>query len=84
MNMNTIPQFATKEKSTIVERKRGGWGYAFSQYITMLKRWSGKFVYLVQWSLFNFGFHMIICCGKIKFIFYIILLQLFTNHTITF
>ena len=66
MNMNSSMQYGSRDKTTAIETKKGGWAYAFSQYITMLKRWGGKFIYLVQWSLFNFGFHVIISCGKIN------------------
>ena len=65
MNMNSQMHHASKENSTALNKKKGGWSYAFSQYITMLRRWGGKFIYLAQLSLFNFGFHMIICCGNI-------------------
>lgn len=67
MNMNSSMQYGSRDKTTAIETKKGGWAYAFSQYITMLKRWGGKFMYLIQWSLFNFGFHVIISCGKINY-----------------
>ena len=43
---------------------RSGWRYAVSQYFTMLSRWGMKFVYLMQWSVYNFGFHTIVFWGK--------------------
>ncbi len=54
MDNGTTTQISHKSK----------WRYAFSQYIKFLLRVGGKFVYLVQWSAFNFGFHVIVAWGR--------------------
>jgi hypothetical protein len=68
-----------QQKSNKVQ-PTSGWRYAVSQYFTMLSRWGSKFVYFVQWSVFNFGFHVIVFWGKNKFNLIFLFLGLYKSY----
>ena len=62
---------ATKS-NTKVQQPQSGMRYALSQYFLMLSRWGSKFVYLMKWSVFNFGFHLIVSWGNFQFLIFLI------------
>lgn len=55
---NTKSQTITKKKS---------WKYIFSHYLMFLKSLGVKFVSWGQFLIFNYGLHIVILAGKIKF-----------------
>ncbi len=46
---------------------KGFWMNAIYQYYCSLTKLGGKFIYVVKWSMFNLGFHLMIMWGKKKF-----------------
>lgn len=43
---------------------RRDWRSALSQYFKMLVKLGNKFVYIVKWSTYNFGFQMVVAWGN--------------------
>lgn len=63
MNMNFPTQNIQNENKVIVTK---GWMNAVRQYFALLRRLSSKFIYFAQWTMFNFGFHIIVSLGKLN------------------
>jgi hypothetical protein len=49
--------------SEVVEKK-STFKLALYEYSKMIKRWGGKLIYLLQWSMFFFGFQIFFGIGK--------------------